>query len=194
MMVMDINGQDGQDFTCAQANTAIDHPDEAVGKGGLAQREAPKGAGRVETHDGEPEDPIDDGLRARRFVDAQGQSQESEDARDGAKANASVEKKLESQGDHVDLGYGGESMELGLELTQVGLRRLEGGGDSVALRLEASALFALVTLALAALLGFVFPLISTVLHFGELAHHVSSGPLDGLRPCHGVAIGRKMSP
>jgi len=176
------------------SHTAIDYPDEAVGKGGLAQREAPKGAGRVETHDGEPEDPIDDGLRARRFVDAQGQSQESEDARDGAKANASDEKKLESQGDRVDLGYGGESMELGLELTQVGLRRFEGGGDSVALRLEASALFALVTLALAALLGFVFPLISTVLHFGEWAHHVSSGQLDGLRPCHGVAIGRKMSP
>src|SRR5712692_12114461 len=124
MMVMDINGQDGQDFTHAQANTAIDHPDEAVGKGGLAQREAPKGAGRVETHDGEPDDPMDDGLRARLFVDAQGQSQESEDARDRAKANASDEKELESQGDHVDLGHSGESMELGLELTQVGQQPL----------------------------------------------------------------------
>jgi hypothetical protein len=194
LRVMGLNGQDGHDFPWAQANTAIDPPEEAGGKGGLAQREAPKGAGRVETHDGEPDDPLDDGVRARRFVDAQGQSQESEDARDGAKANARDEKKLESQGEHVDLGYGGEAMELGLELTQVGLRRLEGGGDSVALRLAASALLALGTLALAALLGLVCPLISTVVHCGAWAHHVSSGQLDGLRPCHGVAVGRKMRP
>jgi hypothetical protein len=132
---------------------------------------------------------MDDGVRARRFVDAQGPSQESEDASDRAKANARDAKELESQGDHVDLGHGSEAMELGLELTQGGLRRFEGGGDSVALRLEASTLFALVTLALAALLGFVFPLISTVLHVGALAHHVSSGQLDGLRPCHGGAVG-----
>jgi hypothetical protein len=85
-------------------------------------------------------------------------------------------------------------MELGLELTQVGLRRFEGGGDSVALRLEASALFALGALALAALLGCVFPLISTVWHFGALAHHVSPGQLDGPRPWNGVEAGRKMSP
>jgi len=37
-MVMGINGQDGQDFPRAQASTAIDQPDETVGKGSLAQR------------------------------------------------------------------------------------------------------------------------------------------------------------
>src|SRR5712692_4116507 len=64
LMVLGINGQDGQDFTQAQATTAIDHPYDAVVTGFLAQMAAPKGAGRVETHDGEPADPIDDGLRA----------------------------------------------------------------------------------------------------------------------------------
>ena len=194
VMVMGINSQDGQDFTRAQANTAIDHPDEAVGKGGLAQREAPKGAGRVEAHDGESDDSIDESLRARHFVDAQGQSQESEDTRDRAKANASDAKELERHVDHIDLGHGGESMQLGFDLTQAGLRRFEGCGDSVAFRLEASALFALVALALAALRGFVFPLISTVGQFGELAHHVYPGQLDGPRPWSEVEVRRKMNP
>ena len=36
-------------------------------------------------------------------------------------------------------------------------------------------LFVLVALSLASLRGFVFPLISPVLQFGKLAHHVCSG-------------------
>jgi hypothetical protein len=37
LMVMGIHSQNGSYFTCAQAYTDIDHPDEAVGKGSLAQ-------------------------------------------------------------------------------------------------------------------------------------------------------------
>jgi len=81
-----------------------------------------------------------------------------------------------------------------LELTQAGLRLLEGLGDSVALRLEARTLFALVALVLAALRGFVFPLISALFHCGKLAHHVYSGQRDGPRPWNGVGVGLKMSP
>ena len=79
--------------------------------------------------------------------------------------------------DDVDLGQGSESVQLGLKLMQAGLRLFEGFGGTVVRSLEASVLFALVALTLTSLCRFVFPLISTVFHFGELAHDVCSGRL-----------------
>lgn len=73
-------------------------------------------------------------------------------------------------------------MLLGLKLMQAGLCLFEGVGGSISLGSDTRLLFTLVALALAALLGFVFPLISTIFHFGQWAHHVSSDPLDGPRP------------
>ena len=96
--------------------------------------------------------------------------------------------------DHVDLGHGGEAGLVVLELTQAGLSSFESFGGLVALRLEASVLFALVALSRTALLGFVFPLIPAVLHFGQWAHHLSSDQRDGPRPSQGVEVGIKMSP
>ena len=61
-----------------------------------------------------------------------------------------------------------------LELTQTRLGLFEGCGGAVSLGGDASDLFALVAIAVASLRGFVFPLISTVFDFGELAHHVRS--------------------
>jgi hypothetical protein len=55
----------------------------------------------------------------------------------------------------------------GLKLMQAGLRLFEGVGGSLSLGSDTRMLFTLVALALAALLGFVFPLISTMFHFGQ---------------------------
>ena len=77
LMMMGIQGQHGENLARAQANTDIDHPDEAIGKGGLVQGQAPQGTGRVDAHDGEPDHPIDDGLRTRRLLDAKRQRQKS---------------------------------------------------------------------------------------------------------------------
>jgi hypothetical protein len=96
--------------------------------------------------------------------------------------------------DHVDLGHGGEAVQVGLELTQACLSRCERLGGLVALRLEARVLFALVALSLTALLGFLFPLIPAVLHCGQWAHHLSSDQLNGPRPSDGIEVGSKMSP
>src|SRR5713101_4676130 len=70
LMVMGITGQDGHNLARAQANTDVDHPDEAVTKGSLAQGRAPEHTDRFDTDDRESHDPIDDGLRAWRFLDA----------------------------------------------------------------------------------------------------------------------------
>ena len=70
LMVMGITGQDGQHLARAQANTDVEHPDQAIGKGRLAQGQALERTGRFDAHDAESHDPIDDGLRARRFLDA----------------------------------------------------------------------------------------------------------------------------
>lgn len=59
---------------------------------------------------------------------------------------------------------------LALELMQTRQGLLEGIGDSVPLGAKANDLFALVSILVTSLLGFVFPLISTVCDFGELTH------------------------
>ena len=69
-MMVSIESQHGENLAATQANTDIDHPDEAIGKGSRLQRQAPEGAGRVHAHDGKPDDPIDDRLGARRLTDA----------------------------------------------------------------------------------------------------------------------------
>ena len=72
------------------------------------------------------------------------------------------------------LGRADKCLQLALALTQTCLGHFEGFGGLVALRSEASDLFALGALVVASLLGFVFPLISTVFDFGELTHPVRS--------------------
>jgi len=71
---------------------------------------------------------------------------------------------------------------------QTRLGRVEGCGDAVSLGAEARVLFALVSIAVTSLLGFVFPLIATVFDFGELAHHACSAHPPGLRPGRGVGL------
>ena len=81
-----------------------------------------------------------------------------------------------------------------LQLTQAGLRLFEGLDGPISFGSDARSLFTLVALSLAALRGFVFPLISTVFQFGQLAHHVFSDQPDGPRPYNGLEVGIPMSP
>ncbi len=195
LVMMGIQGQHGEHLARAQADADIDHPDQAIGKGGLLQGQAPHGPGRVDADDGESDHPIDDGLRAGCFLDTQSPSEQSQDARDGAKADAGLQKELQGQVNYVDLGSGGESVELRLERMHAGLGRLEGVGEPIALGLHPSLLSSLVALPLAALLGLLFPLIPAVSHFGKLAHDTSlRGHADGPRPWREVQMGAKLSP
>ena len=80
--------------------------------------------------------------------------------------------------DQVHLGPDDELARLALKLTQLRPGLFEGSGGLIARGGEASDLFALGAIVVAALRGFVFPLLSTVLDFGKLTHHVrSSSPV-----------------
>jgi hypothetical protein len=142
----------------------------------LAQRGAPQEAGGLETDDRESDDPIDEGLWTRRLLDAQGEGQETQDARDGTKADAGLYKELQGYPNHSNLRQNGHGLRLALDLAQTRLGRFEGVRGTVALGGETSELFAWVSLAVAALLGLVFPLISTVFDFGKLTHRTRSHP------------------
>jgi hypothetical protein len=103
------------------------------------------------------------------------------------KAEPRHQKELEGQQDQVHLGPGDRSVQLGLELTQLGLEllqtrlgRFEGCGDAVSLGADARVLFALVSIVVTSLRGFVCPLMSTVCDVGELAHHACSAQPHGL--------------
>jgi len=187
-MVVGVGGQDGAHLPHTQADADIDHPQQTMGKRRLAQGQACESAGRVETDDRESYHPSDDGLRARGVLDAKSPGESTQDARDGAKANARHEKELPGQQDHVHLGLGDASLRWARELTQTRLGRFEGCGGAVAFGCEASDLFPLVAIVVAALRRFVFPLMSTVLDCGELTHHVRSSPplATGDRGCLGL--------
>ncbi len=168
---MGIDGQNGSNLARAQANADIDHPDEATAKGGLAQRQAPEQAGGLDTDDRKSDDPVDQGLWTRRFLEAQGVGQERQDAGDGAKADVGLQKELQGYPHHIHLGQDGHGLRLALELTPTRLGLFEGLFGLVSLGFDSCELFAQVTILVAALFGFVFPLISTVFDFGELTHH-----------------------
>src|SRR5712671_3248924 len=195
LMMMGIQGQHSANLARAQADAASDHPEQALGKGGRLQGQAPHGPGRVDADEGEADHPMDDGWRAGGFLETQSPREQSQDARDGAKADAGLQKELQGQVNYVDLGSGGESVALRLERMHAGLGRLEGVGKPIALGLHPSLLSSLVALPLAALLGFLFPLIPAVSHFGKLAHDTSlRGHADGPRPWREVQMGAKLSP
>ena len=88
LVVLGITGQNGQHLAWAHGNTDVEHPDEAVGKGRLAQGQTLERTGRFDADDAESYHPIDDGLRARCALDAKSPGEETQDARDGAKADA----------------------------------------------------------------------------------------------------------
>jgi hypothetical protein len=54
-------------------------------------------------------------------VDAQGPSQQSQNTRDRATADAGLSKELQGEVDDIDLGSNGESVQLRLKLTHAGL-------------------------------------------------------------------------
>src|SRR5712692_6887928 len=174
VMGMGLTGQDGQHLARTQAHTEVEPPEKAVGTGCLAQGEALESAGRFDPDDAESPDPIDDGVRARCFLDAKNPRAETQDTRDSAKADTRHAKELQGQEDHLHLGQGDKLLRWVLELTQTRLGRFEGLGGAVALSGEASDLLALGAMLVASLRGFVLPLISTVCDFGALAHHVCS--------------------
>ena len=176
LMVMGVKGSHGHHRARAQAKTAIDHPHETVTQGGRAQGEAPQQAGGVDADERESSHPLDDGLRARRFVDAQSEGQETQDARDSAQSDTRSSQEWQGQPDHVHLRPGHQSLHVGLKLAQTRQGRLEGFGGSVSLSTDARELFALVSIAVTSLLGSVFPLSATVCDCGELTHDALSSP------------------
>ena len=88
MMVLGVERQDGHDLACAQGDTDINHPDESVGKRCLAQGEALQHPSRLDAYERKSRHPVDNRLRAWRFLDPQSQSEETEDTRGSAKPDA----------------------------------------------------------------------------------------------------------
>ena len=109
-------------------------------------------------------------MRTRRRGDPQGLRQESQDATDGATANAGRSKESERQPYHIDLGQNGYGLRLALKLTQARLGFFEGLHGLVSLRFDSRQLLAQVTILVAALFGFALPLLSTVFDFRKLTH------------------------
>ena len=171
VMVMGVERQDGHDLAGAQGHAHIDPPDQPSGKRRLAQGEALHQPGRLDADDRKSRHPIDDCLRAWRFVETQGQSEEAEDTRDGATADASHSKQLQGYPDQVHLVLHGTSLALGRKLAQASPGLFACLSGAIALRFDPVQLLAPGAIVIGSLRRFVLPLISAVSDFGPLAHH-----------------------
>lgn len=178
LLVPGLDSQDGPYLARAHADTAVDPPEEAVGEGRPGRGQALKRTGGCDAHQAQSCPPMDDGLRTRWCVEAEDGSQETEDTTDGATADARHPKAWQGHVDQVPLGPDDALARVVLKLTQWRPGLFEGSGGLVALGAEARDLVALVALVVAALLGVVFPWLSTVGDVGKLTHHVrSSSPV-----------------
>ena len=171
-MVRGIEGHNSENLARAQAHTALDEPEEAMAEGRLAQGQAAWAARGLDADDGESHDPLDAGVRTRRLGETQGVGQESQDATDGATANAGLSKESERQPHHIDRGQNGHGLRLALTLTQTRLGFFEGLRGLVSLRCDSRQLRAQGTILVAALCGCALPLMSTVCDFRKLTHGV----------------------
>jgi len=108
-------------------------------------------------------------------VETQGHSEETEDPRDSAKADADHCKQLKGSKDQVDLVWHGKPLALGFELAQASLGLFERFGGTVSLVCDPRSLLALVAILIGSLRRLVFPLRSALSDFGPLAHPALSG-------------------
>lgn len=201
LMVRGVYGQHSQHLARAQANTAIDQPEQAVAQGGLAQRHALKQAGRWGADHRQARHPIDHSLRTRCLLDAQRPREETQDACDGTTADARHSKEVEAYQPHLHRGRGDRSVPVGVALTQWGfallsprLGRLKGLGGAVSLGAEERGLCALVSLSISSWRGWVFPLLSTVCDCGELPHGVRARQPPWLQAMGVSRVERKRPP
>jgi hypothetical protein len=113
-------------------------------------------------------------VRTWRFVDTPGHSEETEDARDGAKADAGHETQRKGEADQGHLVLHGTSLALGLQLTQASLGLFARLGGAVALVLDPRQLLARVAMFVGSLRGCVLPWLSALADVGPLAPHALS--------------------
>ncbi len=175
LRVMGVARQDGHDRPAAQGDTDIEQPDQAMGKRRLAQGCALEHGGRLPAHHRESRHPGANRWRTRSLLDTQGHSEDTEDTRDGAKADASHSQQLQGEEDQVHLALYGQSLALGLELAQTRLGLFACCGGAVALGGDPRQLLALVSMLIGSLCGFVLPLLAAVSDCGPLAHHALAG-------------------
>src|SRR3989442_965434 len=174
LVVAGVKRQDAENLACAQTDTDVDHPDEAIGEWRETQGDTLQQPVRLDAHNCKTCHPVDKRLRTRGLLDAQHLSEETEHPSNGTKTDPSPYKQLQSQPHQVDLVGHDKPLRLGLFLTQTILGLFEGLAGVVSLFSDPLEFFAQIPILLCALLGFAFPLISTLSEFGLLAHHAPS--------------------
>ena len=160
---LSVEGQNGQYLTRAKSDGDIDDPDEAIGEGIGAQGDFRPLGSILEASDGEPRDPVDDGLRAGGFGETQGRGQHGQDSAHGPKTNASLHKELEADLDQIDFT---QAVRQGGTLgAEIGLGLLGSFLIGISLPFDTLKFFAQVAIVVGPAGGFLLPLLSTLLDF-----------------------------
>jgi len=140
----------------------------------LAQGQASQLTSRFDPPDRESAHPVDDGLGTRGFRHTELGAQERQDATDGAKADANRYKELQAEPNDIDLRPHGHGLRSARKLAQAAVGRFEVLLGLITLGFDTGELLAQVTVVIAALLGFGFPLVAAVCELGKLTHRLRS--------------------
>jgi len=159
-----VEGQHGQELAGAKGNGDIDDPDEAIGEGIGTQGGGHDGR-LLESSDREPSDPIDHGLRTRRFGQPQGGGQHAQDAAYCPKADASPHKEFQGDVNKIDFTFDGGYRGRWALSTELSLGLFGASLLGISLAFEAFEFLAHVAIVIGAALGFLFPTLSTLVDF-----------------------------
>ena len=169
-MVMSVESQDSQNFSRAQSNADIDHPDQPVAKRRTGQWQALQHRGRLDAHQRESGHPVDDRLGTWHFMDAKGWGQYVQYSADGPKPDVSHQKELQCQEDQVHFVLKGRRLALHLQPAQVSPGLFELFLEAIPLLFGPDQFLAQIPIFLTSLPGLGFPLISALPELGPLAH------------------------
>ncbi len=175
LRVRGVARQDGHDRPAAQGDTDLEPPEQAMGTRRLAPGCALEHGGRVPAHHRESRHPGANRLRPRSLLETQGPSEDTEDTRDGAQADASHSPQLQGEEAQVHLALDGQSLALGLALAPTRLGLFACGGGAVTLGGAPRQLLAVVSMLLGSLGCCGRPLLAAVSDCGPLAHHALAG-------------------
>src|SRR3972149_2649157 len=160
LVVADGKRQQGKDLSGAEGDADIDHPNKPVIRGILMKWSAKERGQMLDPCDGEPCNPVNDGLGTGRFGQPKVMAQHAKNSRNGSKADTRRKEEFQSDLNHLRLGAEDWHFVLLFLLFQLCLIFLCLGFISIAFTPEPGSLFAKIAILIPTTNSLCLPLLS----------------------------------
>ncbi len=157
-----VERQYSKNLPCTECNADVDHPQKAVGKRITTNLTPNQMSHVLDTRDGQPGDPVNNGLRARCFCQSELFAKNSKNSRHCSEPDTSYKEKLESDKNNIHLAANDWNFSLAFSLLQLLLSFLNLFFQAISLFFNTSKLFPKITLVVCTSACFSLPLLSAL--------------------------------